>query len=50
MNPDFAGYEYVYGLSLHEEHKTQEALRLVQQGLTKNEFAVNLLLLASQLS
>ncbi|MBM7642660.1 tetratricopeptide repeat protein [Streptococcus loxodontisalivarius] len=48
MNPDFAGYEYLYALSLHEEHKIEDALRLVQQGLAKNEFDVNLLLAASQ--
>nr|WP_239551700.1 hypothetical protein [Streptococcus saliviloxodontae] len=50
MNPDFPGYEYHYALSLHEEHKIEEALRLVQQGLTKNEFDVQLLLAASQFS
>ncbi|MGT2801554.1 tetratricopeptide repeat protein [Streptococcus henryi] len=50
MNPDFSGYEYVYGLSLREEHKTEEALRLIQQGLTKNDFDANLLLAASQFS
>lgn len=50
MNPDFAGYEYAYALSLRAEHKSEEALRLVQQGLTKNEFDSQLLLLASQLS
>ncbi|CCI62739.1 tetratricopeptide repeat protein [Streptococcus dysgalactiae] len=50
INPDFPGYEYGYALSLHEEHKTQEALRLAQQGLRKNAFDSHLLLLASQLS
>lgn len=50
MNPDFEGYEYVYAQSLHEENKTAEALRLVQKGLSKNEFDTNLLLAASQLS
>lgn len=50
MNPDFEGYEYVYAQSLHEENKTEEALRLVQKGLSKNEFDTNLLLAASQLS
>ncbi|MCW8519932.1 tetratricopeptide repeat protein [Streptococcus macedonicus] len=50
MNPDFEGYEYVYAQSLHEENKTEEALRLVQKGLIKNEFDTNLLLAASQLS
>lgn len=50
MNPDFEGYEYVYALSLHAEHKTEEALRLLQQGLSKNEFDVRLLLEASQYS
>ncbi len=49
MNPDFEGYEYVYAQSLHEENKTAEALRLVQKGLSKNEFDTNLLLAASQL-
>lgn len=50
INPDYPGYEYSYALSLHEEHKTSEALRLVQQGLRKNAFDSQLLLLASQLS
>ncbi|MCQ9216053.1 tetratricopeptide repeat protein [Streptococcus gallolyticus] len=50
MHPDFEGYEYVYAQSLHEENKTEEALRLVQKGLSKNEFDTNLLLTASQLS
>lgn len=50
MNPDFEGYEYVYAQSLHEENKTEEALRLVQKGLSKNEFDTNLLLTASQFS
>lgn len=49
INPDYPGYEYGYALSLHEEHKTSEALRLVQQGLRKNAFDSQLLLLASQL-
>ena len=50
MNPDFEGYEYVYAQSLHEENKTEEALRLLQKGLAKNEFDTNLLLAASQFS
>ncbi|MEI4780148.1 tetratricopeptide repeat protein [Streptococcus pasteurianus] len=50
MNPDFEGYEYVYAQSLHEENKTEEALRLVQKGLSKNEFDTNLLIAASQFS
>ena len=50
INPDFAGYEYIYARSLHAEHKTDEALRLLQQGLSKNAFDSRLLLLASQLS
>ncbi|HER2288219.1 TPA: tetratricopeptide repeat protein [Streptococcus pyogenes] len=50
INPDYPGYEYGYALSRHEEHKTSEALRLVQQGLRKNAFDSQLLLLASQLS
>ena len=50
LTPDFSGYEYVYALSLHEEHKIQDALRILQQGLAKNEFDVNLLLAASQFS
>ncbi|HER0098039.1 TPA: tetratricopeptide repeat protein [Streptococcus pyogenes] len=50
INPDYPGYEYGYALSLHEEHKTSEVLRLVQQGLRKNAFDSQLLLLASQLS
>ncbi|MGV3009963.1 tetratricopeptide repeat protein [Streptococcus thoraltensis] len=50
MNPDFAGYEYYYAQSLHEEHKIEEALKLSQQGLSKNEYDSQLLLLASQLA
>lgn len=50
MSADFEGYEYFYALSLHAEHKTEEALRMVQQGISKNAFDVQLLLLASQLS
>ncbi|MGT2930540.1 hypothetical protein ACVR1G_10010 [Streptococcus dentasini] len=50
INPDFEGYEYIYALSLHEEHKIEEALKLAQQGLAKNDFDSQLLLLASQLS
>lgn len=50
MNPDFAGYEYYYAQSLHEEHKIEEALKLTQQGLSKNEYDSQLLLLASQLA
>lgn len=50
MNPDFEGYEYGYAQSLHKEHKTEEALRLVQQALRKNAFDSQLLLLASQLA
>ena len=50
MNPDFEGYEYIYAQSLHEENKTEEALRLVQKGFSKNEFDTNLLLTASQFS
>ena len=50
MNPDFAGYEYNYALSLHAEHQTKQALRMLQQGLSKNEFDSQLLLLASHLS
>ncbi|MGT2887174.1 tetratricopeptide repeat protein [Streptococcus didelphis] len=50
MNEDYPGYEYIYAQSLHKEHKTKEALRLVQQALRKNEFDSQLLLLASQLA
>ena len=50
MSADFEGYEYIYALSLHAEHKTEEALRIAQQGISKNAFNVQLLLLASQLS
>jgi len=50
MSADFEGYEYFYALSLHAEHKTEEALRMAQQGISKNAFDVQLLLLASQLS
>ncbi|MGT2934678.1 tetratricopeptide repeat protein [Streptococcus castoreus] len=50
MNPNYLGYDYPYALSLHKEHKIEEALRLVQQGLRKNAFDSHLLLLASQLT
>ena len=50
LSPDFEGYEYGYALSLHAEHRTDEALTLAQQGLAKNPFETRLLLLASQLS
>ena len=50
LSPDFEGYEYGYALSLHADHRTAEALTLVQQGLAKNPFETRLLLLASQLS
>lgn len=50
MDPDFQGYEYVYALSLHEENKTEEALRMAQKGISKNSFDARLLLLASQLA
>lgn len=50
MDSDFQGYEYVYALSLHEENKTEEALRMAQKGISKNAFDARLLLLASQLA
>lgn len=50
ISPDFEGYEYAYVQSLHAEHKTEEALAMAEQGLTKNPFETRLLLLASQLS
>ena len=50
ISPDFEGYEYGYSLALHKEHRTEEALKIAQQGLSKNPFESRLLLLASQLS
>lgn len=50
ISQDFEGYEYGYALALHAEHQTEEALRLTQQGLSKNPFDTRPLLLASQLS
>ena len=50
ISPDFEGYEYVYALSLHEEHKVDAALSMTKQGLSKNPFDTQLFLLASQLS
>ena len=50
ISPEFEGYEYGYALSLHAEHQTEDALRLTQQGFSKNPFDTRLLLLASQLS
>ena len=50
ISPEFEGYKYGSALSLHAEHQTEDALRLTQQGLSKNPFDTRLLLLASQLS
>lgn len=50
INPDFEGYELAYAKALHAEHKLQDALRVLQQGLAKNSFDNQLLLFASQLS
>lgn len=50
INPDFEGYEWAYAKALHAEHKLQDALRVLQQGLAKNSFDHQLLLFASQLS
>ena len=50
ISPDFEGYEYGYNLALHKEHRTEEALKIAQQGLSKNPFETRLLLHASQLS
>lgn len=50
ISPDFEGYEYGYSQALHKEHQTEEALKIGQQGLSKNPFETRLLLLASQLS
>ena len=50
ISPDFEGYEYGYSLALHKEHRTEEALKIAQQGLLKNPFETRLLLHASQLS
>ena len=50
ISPDFEGYEYGYSQALHKEHQTEEALKIAQQGLSKNPFKTRLLLLASQLS
>lgn len=48
LNPDFDGYEYLYALTLHAEHKVKEALVMLQQGLSKNPFNSKLLLNASK--
>lgn len=50
LSPDFVGYEYAYAKSLQGDHQLAAALRVAQQGLTKNEFDSQLLLLASQLA
>lgn len=50
INPDFEGYELAYAKALHAEHKLQDALRVLQQGLAKNSFDNQLLLFTSQLS
>jgi len=49
ISPDFEGYEYGYSQAMHKEHQTEEALKIAQQGLSKNPFETRLLLLASQL-
>mgnify|MGYP000338031077 CR=1 FL=1 len=41
MSSDFEGYEYNYALSLHAEHRTEEALRMTQQGISKNALMFN---------
>lgn len=48
LNPEFEGYELLYGKTLHQENKTKEALRMLQQGLQKNEFNIKLLLEAAK--
>ena len=50
LSPDFEGYEYIYALSLHADHRAEEALFMAQQGLNKNPFDSQLALLASQVS
>lgn len=50
ISPEFEGYEYGYALSLHAEHKIDQALEIAKQGLAKNPFNTRLLLLASQYS
>ncbi|HFI0150742.1 TPA: tetratricopeptide repeat protein [Streptococcus suis] len=48
INPEFEGYEYLYAQALHAEHKLADALEVLEKGLSKNDFDVTLLLLASQ--
>lgn len=48
LNPEFEGYELLYGKALHQENKLKEALRMLQQGLQKNEFNIKLLLEAAK--
>ncbi|HEL1640836.1 tetratricopeptide repeat protein [Streptococcus suis] len=48
INPEFEGYEYLYAQALHAEHKLDDALTVLEKGLSKNDFDVILLLLASQ--
>ena len=50
LSPDFEGYEYIYALSLHADHRAEAALLMAQQGLNKNPFDSQLALLASQVS
>ena len=50
LSPDFEGYEYIYALSIHADHRAEEALFMAQQGLNKNPFDSQLALLASQVS
>lgn len=48
LNPDFEGYEYLYAQALHAEYRLDEALAVLQKGLSKNDFDEALWLLASQ--
>lgn len=50
MNADVVAYHYYYAQSLHQEHRLEEALRVVQQGLSRNAYDSQLLLLSSQLA
>lgn len=48
FSPDFEGYHYIYAQSLHGDHRTKEALDLLQSYLQGNAFDGAVLLLASQ--
>lgn len=50
LNPDFAGYEYLYAKSLSHNHDLQKARLMIEKGLKKNPFDSQLFVLAAKLA